>query len=149
MPTPSDDTRRVLQLEHERSTPHATCPPENGRSEQRRTHDRSLIGQDDSPSLQAQQPHVSLLGDSEIVGQAENDVDHDAHMKMDDIDQDHSSTDGQSPMSTTTESGDAEPAPTSSPTPSTRLSSSYSTSYEFSNIRVSQLHYAVHSMYVC
>ena len=57
-------------------------------------------------------------------------------MKMDDTDQDLSAVEGQSPASTATEAGDVESG--SSPSSSVRpAASSYSTNYEFSNIRAS------------
>ena len=138
MPTPSDDTRQLsAALEHERAS-HTTCPPDNGRIEEWRTHEGSHGGQRASTSQSAQpQPQPeSLLEVSETIGQAEHHIDQDAQMKLDDTDQDLSTTEGQSPASTTTEAGDAEPG--ASPPPSTRpAASSYSTNYEFSNIRVS------------
>ncbi|MCJ1403752.1 hypothetical protein MMC11_006975 [Xylographa trunciseda] len=139
MPTPSDDTRQLSSsaLEHDRSG-HATCPPDNGRIEEWRTHEGSHGGQDASTSQSAQpqpQPQPeSALEVPEIIGQAENHIDQDAQMKMNDTYQDQSTTEGQSPASTTTEAGDAESS--SSPSMSTRPpTSSHTMNYEFSNIR--------------
>ncbi|MCJ1287146.1 hypothetical protein MMC26_006494 [Xylographa opegraphella] len=136
MPTPSNDTRQLTPAsEHERSS-HTTCPPESGRIEEWRTYEGSHGSQDASTSQSEQsQPQPGpLLEVSEPIGQAENRIDQDAQMKMDDTEQDLSIIEGQSPASTATEAGDAEPG--SSSLPSIKpAASAYSTIYEFSNIR--------------
>ncbi|MCJ1293269.1 hypothetical protein MMC34_004823 [Xylographa carneopallida] len=122
MPTPRDDTCQLsAALEHERSS-HTTCPPDNGRIEEWRALEGTPGGQDASTSQSAQpqpQPESSLEV-SEIIGQPENHIDQDAHMKMDDTDQDLSAVEGQSPASTATEAGDVESgsSPSSSQRPS-------------------------------
>jgi len=138
MPTPSDDTHRLSSagLGLDRLT-HATCPPESGRVEEWRTYDGSRVNQTDSSTRETPQPSEPLLAEHEIVSQAENEVEHDAPLKMDDTDQDQTITDSSSSTSTTS---DARKAESQSPAPGQPSQAvvfpSYPMSYEFSNIRV-------------
>lgn len=137
MPTPSDDTRRLSStgLGHDRLA-HATCPPESGRVEEWRTHTGSRFTQTDSLTHATQRPSETLPMEHETAGQAENELEQDAPMKMEDTDQDQIMTDSSSPISTATEAREAEPQSPMPEQPSQPVIPSYPMSYEFSNIRV-------------
>ena len=142
MPTP-DDTRQLphIVVQRDRSA-HATCPPDNGRFEAGRTHSLNRNIQNGSSIIHPREQAESLLGEAEISGQAENHINQDVNTKMEDIKQEQSSSDGQSPMSSTTEVRDVELRSSPSPQPSIRpLVSTHSTNHEFSNIRVLALNY--------
>lgn len=140
MPTPSNDAQQISSpgLGLDRLT-HATCPPESGVAEEWRNYRGSRVSQTGSSTLETQQVSAPLLAEHETAGQAETDVEHDAPMTMDDIDQDQTITDGSSPTSTTSDARKAEAqAPASSQEAVFR---SYPMSYEFSNIRVRTICY--------
>lgn len=138
MPTPSDDTHQLSSagLGHDRLA-HATCPPESGRVGEWRTYDGSRVNQTDSTSLGTQQPLDFILVEPETVGQAENELEQDAPMRMDDTDQDQTLTDSSSPASTATGPREAEHQSPAPEPPGQQVIPSYPMSYEFSNIRVS------------
>ena len=159
MPTPDDDNRQIphVVVQRERSA-HATCPQDSGRFERRRTHSTSRSTQRASrntqstsrqtqsasrqtqnglPNTHSQEQPESLLGDAENLGQAETHIDQDFHTKMEDVEQEQLSSDGQSPISSTIEARDAELHSSLPPQPSIQPSvSTHSTNHEFSNIRV-------------
>ena len=140
MPTPSDGTIQLSPsiAEHERSN-HATCPPDNGRTEVWRAQEESHISEDGPSGLPARQQSEHILAESAIVGLAENGVEQDAQLKMESLEQEQSNTDGQSPLSLTAESEtrESETRLTPSPSPSIRpMIASYPTNYEFSKVRV-------------
>ena len=138
MPTPNDDSHQLTHVAAQRDrSAHATCPPDNGRVEGHRIHSVNRNIQNDSSNTRSREQAESLVGEAEISGQAENRIGQDVHTKMKNIEQEQSSSDAQSPMSSTTEMRDVELRSSPSPQPSIRpLVSTHSTSHEFSNIRV-------------
>ena len=134
MPTPSDDTLRLIQpvAPRERAL-HTTCPPDSGRVEGWRTHlgNQHLLG-----DVLVGRPAAYAVGSTDAPSPMDSSADM-VNPKTEANDAESSMAEGQSPMSLPTESRDVDCISSPSPNPAVRtINTPASSSYEFSNLRV-------------